>query len=237
MAPFRGFYFDCDSTLSSIEGVDELTRKLPADLREELHELTQRAMEGTVPLATIYEERLARVAPTQEELAAVGQKYIANLVPDAAQTIAALRFLGKHVGIVSGGLRQPVAALARHLEIPDEDVHAVAVIADDRGAYRDFDRASPLWRNDGKIEVLRGLPEDRRPLLFMGDGVTDLEAKGVVDLFVGFGGVETRARVAAEAEVFLTEASLAGVLAVGLTEDEKKALRTDHRFGGLLPIL
>ena len=115
MTPFRSFYFDCDSTLSAIEGVDELTRALPPNERAELATLTHRAMEGQVALARVYEERLARVAPNQTQLAAVGQFYIENMVPDCAATIAALQFLGKRVGIVSGGLHQPVLALAEHL--------------------------------------------------------------------------------------------------------------------------
>ena len=101
MPPFAAFYFDCDSTLSSIEGVDELTRRLQPKEREELLALTKQAMDGHLPLAKIYEERLGVLAPSAEELAAVGRFYIENLVPDAAATITALRSLGKHVGIVS----------------------------------------------------------------------------------------------------------------------------------------
>jgi phosphoserine phosphatase len=39
---------------------------------------------------------------------------------------------------------------------------------------------------------------------FVGDGVSDLEAKPAVDLFIGFGGVHTRPRVRENAEVFLS---------------------------------
>jgi phosphoserine phosphatase len=237
MPPFNGFYFDCDSTLSTIEGVDELTRKLGPALRAELHALTEQAMEGARPLADVYVDRLGALAPTRAELDVVGGFYIDNLVPDAAATIAALQALGKQVGIISGGLRQPVSILATHLGIPDAHVHAVPLLFDQRGAYRDFDRSSPLWRNLGKVEVLRRLPASHRPVLFMGDGVTDLEAAAVVDLFVGFGGVKRRARVAAEAAVYLTDPSLAGVLRVGLTETEKNTLRDDPRFGHLGPML
>lgn len=234
MAPFASFYFDCDSTLSTIEGVDELTRKLSPDQRAELHALTEQAMEGHRPLAEVYIDRLGVLAPTRTELDAVGGFYIDNLVPDAKATIAALQALGKQVGIISGGLRQPVSALATHLGVPDANVHAVPVKFDAAGEYLDFDRDSPLWRNFGKVEVMQNLPAEHRPVLFMGDGVTDLEAAEVVDLFVGFGGVERRARVEAEAPVFLTDPSLAGVLQVGLTDDEKTQLRDDDRFSHLL---
>lgn len=236
MTSFSSFYFDCDSTLSSIEGVDELTVVLPPEERAELAALTHQAMEGQAPLARVYEERLARVAPNRSELAAIGRFYIENMVPDCAATIAALQFLGKQVGIISGGLRQPVLALAEHLGIASANVHAVEVLFDEVGGYRDFDHQSPLWQNGGKAAVVQRLPQDHRPVLFMGDGATDLETRGVADLFVGYGGVERRTSVETGADVYLVDPSLAGVLQVGLTPDEKTSLRSDPRFAALLPI-
>lgn len=233
MPPFASFYFDCDSTLSSIEGVDELTRKLSESERAEIRNLTAQAMNGDMPLAQVYEDRLDVLAPSRDELAAVGRFYIEHLVPDAAATIAALQFLGKEVGIVSGGLRQPVLVLAEHLGIPETNVHAVPVLFDQNGAYRSFDRQSPLWQNHGKVRVLQSIPADHRPVLFTGDGVTDLEAKDVVDMFVGFGGIERRARIEAEADVFVTRNSLAAVLDVGLTPFEKKRLGAEPSFASL----
>lgn len=234
--PFASFYFDCDSTLSSIEGVDELTRKLDEDERTELKELTNRAMEGTLLLAEVYESRLGVLAPTAAELDQVGDFYIEHAVADAVETIAALKHLGKKIGIISGGLLQPVLMLATHLGIPHENVHAVPVVFDSDGRYATFDRSSPLWQNMGKVEVLDAIPKSHRPVLFMGDGITDLETKDVVDLFVGFGGFERRDRVAAEADVYLTVPSLAAVLGPGLTVEEKKAIASEPRFAALAPI-
>jgi phosphoserine phosphatase len=41
--------------------------------------------------------------------------------------------------------------------------------------------------------------------IFIGDGVSDLETKPAVDLFVGFGGVHTRVRVRENADVFIAD--------------------------------
>lgn len=235
MEGFQSFYFDCDSTLSSIEGVDELTQILPPAQQAELAALTHQAMEGAIPLARIYEERLSQVAPSSADLTRVGELYIENTVPDCAATIAALQFLGKQVGIISGGLHQPVLILAKHLNIPANNVHAVPVLFDAAGNYSNFDHQSPLWQNGGKIEILAEIPSSHRPVLFMGDGATDLETQAHVDLFVGYGGIERRSAVEAGADVYLTEASLAGVLAIGLTPAEKSTLQSHPTFGALLP--
>lgn len=232
--PFAAVYFDCDSTLSAIEGVDELLRWAPADLRADIAALTAQAMEGTLPLAEVYERRLRALAPRREQLDLVGQLYVARLVPHAREVVQALQSLGKHVGIISGGLLVPVQHVARHLGIADANVHAVPLLFDARGGYVDFDRRSPLWRNRGKIEVVRALPREHHPLAFVGDGITDAETRGHVARFIGFGGVVARPRVRELAEAFVADRSLAAVLPHVLTAAEQQQLARDPAFAALL---
>ncbi|MCR9248422.1 MAG: haloacid dehalogenase [bacterium] len=232
--PFAAVYFDCDSTLATIEGVDELLDAVDQATRAEIAELTEHAMNGTQPLARIYEQRLQKIAPPRALLDRVGALYVANMVPDVPGVIGALRFLGKHVGIISGGLLTPVQYLANHLGIPLANVHAVPLLFDAAGNYRDFDRESPLWQNGGKITVLNGLPAAQRPVAFVGDGATDLETKGTAELFVGFGGVATRAAVRAGADEFVPGPGLAGVLGHVLTAAELDQLRSEPEFRELL---
>lgn len=232
--PFASVYFDCDSTLTAIEGVDELLADYAPEVRAEIAQLTDAAMNGRLPLAEVYERRLRTLAPRREQLAAVGELYARRAVPDAKPVVAALRRLGKRVGIVSGGLLEPVRTFAAHLGIDLADVHAVPLRFAADGGYLDFDRDCPLWRNGGKVELLRSLPGDHRPLAFVGDGVTDLETQGTADLFVGFGGVVARSSVRERAEVFVAEPRLVAVLPHLLTADEAARLRAIPEFAGLL---
>jgi phosphoserine phosphatase len=229
--PFRSFWFDCDSTLSAIEGVDELTRVLPERIQREIKALTEAAMDGTLPLADVYEKRLAVIAPTRAMLDEVGRLYVEKLVPGAREVVAALQFLGKRVGIVSGGLLPVVLVLARELGVAPEDVHAVDVRFDRDGRYVEFSRASPLWRNGGKRELFASFGDGPRPICFVGDGATDLEAKDAVELFVGFGGVAEREVVRRGAGAFVMR--LADVLGVALTETEASRLASVPRFAHL----
>lgn len=233
LSPLAAVYFDCDSTLSAIEGVDELLQWAPADLRADIAALTEQAMAGTLPLADVYERRLRTLAPRREQLDLVGELYVARLVPHAREVVRALQSLGKHVGILSGGLLVPVQHVARHLGIDPGNVHAVPLLFDRHGAYVDFDRRSPLWRNLGKVEVVRSLPATHHPLAFVGDGITDAETRGHVAKFVGFGGVVVRPRVRELAEAFVTDQSLAAVLPHVLTTDEQRRLAADPRFAAL----
>lgn len=233
--PFAAVYFDCDSTLATIEGVDALVHGLPPTQQRELLALTEQAMNGALPLAAVYAQRLHTIAPTRAQLQAVGQGYCAHTVADAPAVVAALRHLGKHVGIVSGGLLPPVQTLARHLGIDAANVHAVPIGFADDGSYRDFERRSPLWQNGGKVTVLRALPAAHRPLAFVGDGVTDLETQGTAaDLFVGYGGVAVRPKVAQTAEAWFATPSLAPLLRLVLTDGELGALAREPQFAAVL---
>lgn len=206
---FRTVIFDCDSTLSAIEGIDELA----GPHRAEVARLTARAMAGEVSLETVYGSRLDLLQPTRAQVVALGRQYIECLVPGAHETVAALRRDGVVVQVMSGGLLPPVLDLARHLGIPDDRVAAVPIWFDEDGRYAGFDAACPLAHTGGKrrwIEAHRDrLP---RPILMVGDGATDLETRPVVDCFAAFTGVVRRPPVADAADVELAGPSLLDVL-------------------------
>ena len=84
MPRFRTVIFDCDSTLSAIEGIDELA----VHCRENVAQLTDAAMRGVIPLEEVYGRRLDLVRPTRAAIVALGLQYVARLVPDARETVA-----------------------------------------------------------------------------------------------------------------------------------------------------
>lgn len=231
--PLRSIWFDCDSTLSSIEGIDELAARRDDATRRDIAALTERAMAGELPLEAVYGERLRRIAPSAGECEALGARYVATALRDAALVVAALRQLGKAVGILSGGLRPPVLVLARALGIDPARVLAVELVFDAAGRYVDFDRTSGLWRSGGKPDALRARPADERPHALVGDGGTDLEASIAVDRFVGFGGVIARPNVVAGARWFVNAPRLGATLPFLLTAAELAALRREPRFATL----
>ncbi len=197
MARFGSVVFDCDSTLSAIEGIDELAGEHHAEIQA----LTDAAMRGEVPLQDVYGRRLAIVRPGRERVAQLGRSYIEALVPGTREVLGALSAARVQVRVVSGGLRPAVLALTRTLAIPDEDVAAVEIRFDAAGAYAGYDADSPLTRSDGKATVLRGwLPALAGPVLMVGDGITDLEARPPADMFAAFTGVVARERVVAAAD-------------------------------------
>jgi len=197
--------FDCDSTLSSIEGVDELARVAGEEATQEIEKMTAEAMEGKITLESIFARRLEIIQPTDDSVSQVGQLYIDTVEPSAKQVIATLKKQGWTPIILSGGYRQAIKPLADYLGV--EQIEAVDLYFNEDGSYRDFDRNYPSTRSGGKPEVVKSLREKYSPekIVAIGDGVSDLESKPVIDMFIGFGRYAVREKVKQEADYFITD--------------------------------
>ena len=217
--PFDAVAFDCDSTLSSVEGIDELARR--AGLGREMARLTADAMEGRVALEKIYGQRLDQIRPSRTAIRLLGELYVRRIVPGARTTIATLKGLGKKVYVVSGGIRQAVEHLAEHLGIPAEDVFAVDVHHDEHGQYEGFDTKNPLARSGGKVTVCQKIAKQDGTTVLVGDGMTDLEVMSKGIDFVAYGGAVERPTVKAEAPLYLAGPTMSPLLKHILTEDEQ----------------
>jgi len=205
---FRFVFFDVDSTLATVEGVDELAEGNP-----EISRLTEAAMNGEIPLDAVYARRLEIIQPTRESVDRLGDLYRASLVTGAEETIRSLREAGVSVHLVTAGIEQAILPLGRHLGLEDRVIHAVRLEFDETGAYRDFDRRSFLARPGGKELVVRDvLARSKGRAAFVGDGVSDLEARPAVDLFIGFGGVRVRERVRENSDVYIADSDMRAVL-------------------------
>ncbi len=205
---YRFVFFDVDSTLVTIEGIDVLANGNPEIVR-----LTEAAMNGEIALDEVYGRRLEIIRPSRADVEALGKRYTETLVDGAAETIAELQAAGAHVHLVTAGIAQAIAPLAERLNIPARLVHAVPLEFHDDGSYKDFDRRSLLTRTGGKELVVHAiLARAKGKSVFVGDGVSDLETKPAVTRFIGFGGVALREKVQANADVYVTEPTLRAVL-------------------------
>ncbi len=231
-------FFDCDSTLSTIEGIDELARM--KGVEDRIVALTNAAMNGLIPLQEVYAERLRLLRPTRSDMRAIEEAYKITVVPDARETIRALHELGRTCYVVSGGLADAVMGFAEWLGIPRQRVHAVGVTYNQlSGRWWDYQTCAqggnpaesyliyddgPLTKQHGKIDVIRAARTPGKRAMLIGDGSSDLAAAPAVDLFCGFGGVVARPIVRANSPTFIEVNTLAPVLLLALCEDEGEHL-------------
>ena len=194
---------DCDSTLSSIEGIDELGRLRGPATFKAVEDMTNAAMNGGTPMEAIFAKRLDIIKPTAAELAAIGAQYIATVEPTAVASLAKLRAAGWRIAIVSGGFTQAIRPLADFLGI--DRVEAVTLKFHADGSYAGFDDSCPTCKTKGKNVVARRLRAEHQAthVVMVGDGASDLEVKGDADVVVGFGRYVQRPKVVAGADQFV----------------------------------
>lgn len=200
MSPrFRSVVLDVDSTLCALEGIDWLARQRGPEIATRITDVTERAMNGEIPLEAVYGRRLEIVAPDAGLLDALAAAYLRAIVPGAETAVAELRAAGVELAVVSGGFRRALLPLVERLGIAADRLRAVELYLDDQGRYVGYDDASPLTTDNGKAEAVRDLALPR-PILHVGDGNTDLAARPAVDAFAAFTGVVAREPVVARAD-------------------------------------
>jgi phosphoserine phosphatase len=226
---YRLVCFDCDSTLSRIEGIDEIARL--KGRYEDVMNLTRAAMEGEVHLESVYDQRLRLLKPTRSDLRRIEKKYAETVTEDASAVIKALQRLNKETFIVSGGLSPAVIPFGVSLGISPDHIFAVDLNFNElAGEWWDYqeDRwggslqaeylnyhPGPLTESAGKTDVVQAIRRQYEgSLVLIGDGISDLNAHRVANLFIGYGGVTAREKVAAEAPVFIRCESLSPLLPI-----------------------
>jgi phosphoserine phosphatase SerB len=199
------FFIDCDSTLSSVEGIDELARARGDEVFQNVVALTHAAMNGEVPIHEVFPRRMELIRPDRALCDQVAELYLATIIPGVVEMIHEIKAAGWLPIILSGGFAPLIKPLAQHLGIAH--VEAVPLYFNDDGSYQGYGETYPTTRNLGKNEVIREWKQALLPerVVMMGDGVSDLETKPDVDLFIGFGGVVTRSKVKNECDYWITE--------------------------------
>lgn len=216
--PVDAVVFDCDGTLSSIEGIDELARL--NGVEGPVARLTAQAMGQSGINPELFHERLSLVSPTATQVDALGQTYLQHQTPGVASVLQALKFLHKKIYIVSAGLAPAVVGFGRLLEVEPADIFAVEIYFDAAGRYRDFDRHSPLIYSDGKRTIVQQLQKHHPRLVYVGDGLNDYAVHDLVTRFVGYGGAFYRENIAKHCQYYISTPSLEPLLPLCLTDEE-----------------
>lgn len=225
--PINAVIFDCDGTLSRIEGIDELAAK--SHFSDIVQSLTAEAMGKSGMRADLYAKRLELVSPTQDQMNRLGDNYIDHQAPNVAKIINILQSLNKSIYIVSAGLFPAVAIFGKYLQIPEKNIFAVDIKFDSQGNYIDFDHHSPLINKFGKRVVVNEIKKQHAQIAFIGDGLSDYEVHDLTDRFIGYGGSFYRKNLEESCEFYIRTFSMAPLLPLLLTESELDTLTQDQK--------
>ena len=218
MPRFLSVVLDVDSTLSGLEGIDWIAARRDPEVARKVALLTADAMAGKRAVPDVYGARLEIVKPAATELRELSQAYWDNVAPGASTAIARMLAAGVRIDVVTSGFHDAVVPFAARLGLPADRVHAVRVEFDDQGNFSSFDAAAPLVVQGGKRLVAESL-RLRRPVLAVGDGITDAEIRPVADAFAAFTGFVRREPVVAIAD--FTVGSFAELERLVLASEER----------------
>jgi D-3-phosphoglycerate dehydrogenase len=199
--------FDFDSTLVSVEGLDELfarTLTNAADQRERVaafREITDLGMAGGLTAEESLTRRLAVLNADRGQVQSVGEAIRSFVTPSVIRHREFFKENRDRIYVLSGGFEELIRPTLEDLAIPADRLLAHRFLFDERSRVVGLDPDTPVARG-GKPGALGALPRADRPVWAIGDGATDLELRtlGLVDRFVAFTENRSREPVVAQAD-------------------------------------
>ena len=190
-ADFRAIAFDVDSTLVTIEGIDELARM--AGKGEEVARITEAAMRGEIAdYAQSLRRRAALLAGAPASILQRVLEEKLRLSPGAQALLASAREAGWRTLLVSGGFTYFTRALQERLAI---DVSCANELVTREGTLTGEVRGSPedggrIVDAAGKTRALERLcatiPCPTGAAIAVGDGANDLGMMAIAGLSVAY---------------------------------------------------
>jgi D-3-phosphoglycerate dehydrogenase len=190
MHSYKTYVIDFDSTLVKGESLDMLatialaTVPQRSDILAELQNITTQGMNGDIS----FDESLRR----RLRLFSANKTHVNQLVAELKGSISTsashnLSWFEKHrdsIYVISGGFADYIEPVVSLLGIQPDHVFANRFVYNDQGDITGFAADNLLCRAQGKVAQLAEL-QLARPLVIIGDGYTDYEAKehGQADQF------------------------------------------------------
>lgn len=207
LADFRLAVMDMDSTLITIETIDEIADLL--GLKGRVAEITAAAMRGEIDYASSLRERAALLEGLDERALKRVYEERLRLAPGAERLIGALRHLGIRTLLVSGGFTYFTDRLQLRLAI-DETCSNTLEIVDGRLTGRVVGDIVDAAGKRAALERSRGaLGIAREQVIGIGDGANDLEFLAAAGVSVAY---HAKPVVRSQASYALDYVGLDGVL-------------------------
>jgi len=197
---------DMESTIIENEMLDELADFL--GLREEVAEITRRAMNDEIDFTAALEARVALLKGLPESVLAEAASRI-RIAPGAAALVATMRANGARTALVSGGFRVFTSLVRDRLGF-DCDVANELLVAEGRLAGR---VGTPIVTRETKLASLTQFAAERglglASTLAVGDGANDLPMLDAAGLGIAY---RAKPAVAARARNRIDHADLTALL-------------------------
>ena len=203
-------FFDCDSTLTRIEGIDYLAKN--SKHYQKIKALTNAAMTDGKYDTSMYLERLQQLNLNTEMLFNLADHYWHNQTPGAKEVIAELKSNNYQCYLISAGLNPAVSIFGARLGIEPCNIYAVDY--DFQGNITNNIELTTITGKNAIISRIKNnLEHPESAYIFMiGDGANDLVK--CADLLIGFAGNTKRANLIDRFDYYIEKPDLTSVLPI-----------------------
>ncbi len=186
--------FDADSTIFTIETLDELSVPILKNFPDKLAKiraLTNKGMSGEIGFTESLEQRLEILDLNKNDIAPFAKSLTKYITPGLKELVLYLKNNNIDLWVLSGGLSEIIMPALVDLGFDKNKIHGSGVVFDENGKYLSLASADLYPCNQSKIKAL----EDKRwyknwdkPSILIGDGFTDLQIyqAGMVDSFIAY---------------------------------------------------
>ena len=201
------YVFDFDSTLVTVESLDELAG-IALDGREDrkqvlrkIEETTTLGMLGNIEFDESLNRRLGLFSANKEHLDMLCKKLLKSISPSVLQNQEWFEENKNSIYVISGGFKEFILPVTDLLGIKSENVFANEFTFDEEGNITGFNKENLLCKPKGKVKQLAKLNLPR-PIIAVGDGSSDVEMKlsGAADVFCAFTESAQRPTIVAAAD-------------------------------------
>jgi D-3-phosphoglycerate dehydrogenase len=187
------FIIDFDSTITKVEGLDQLAAIALAHssdgtkVVQQIKELTDAGMNGELSLSESLSKRMSLLNANKKHVDALVEYLLENISESFERNKKFLQEYADQILVVSSGFKDFIIPVVSYLGLKAENVYANTFIYNDHGDIIGVDNSNVLSQTGGKIELVKSLNLDAH-VSVIGDGFTDYEIKqhGLADRFYAF---------------------------------------------------
>lgn len=194
-----------DATVSNVHGLAWLIERRDDGVLTRLSELHAQAKEAAWSWVELSRARLAVLRPRRAEINALGQAYVAGILPGVEETTRRLRRAGIAVTIASEVAQEALFGVANALGLGTDEILAPRLRFDTLGAYVGCD-VSGLLRDRAERDKLGGRT------VYVGTRQSEMLAPTDAGAFVAFTGVVAREGVPSPSRAVESFAELGALL-------------------------
>jgi HAD superfamily phosphoserine phosphatase-like hydrolase len=196
MKPAPLVFFDFDSTVVSVESLDETLRLALEKAKDkdrrlwEIAQITALGMAGKLDFRKSLERRITAAPITRDIVQRASKSFPETITPGIPNVFRALSAFGAKIFLISGGFLELIYPTADALGVPRERCFANTFSWYEDDLVCGFDPKNPLAEGGGKSVVVKNIRKSYPgPGIFVGDGMNDVCVfeEGATEYMIGFG--------------------------------------------------